>query len=49
MTPSIEAVWRLEFTRLTGALLRAGADLTLAEDGVQDALVAAMQQWPAEG
>lgn len=49
MTPSIEAVWRLEATRLTGALLRAGADLALAEDCVQDALVAAMQHWPAEG
>lgn len=49
MTPSIEAVWRLEARRLTGALLRAGADLALAEDCVQDALVAAMQHWPAEG
>jgi len=49
MTASIEAVWRLESTRLTGALLRAGADLALAEDCVQDALVAAMQHWPAEG
>lgn len=49
MTPSIEAVWRLEATRLTGALMRAGADLALAEDCVQDALVAAMQRWPVEG
>ena len=49
MTPSIEAVWRLEARRLTGALLRAGADLALAEDCVQDALVAAMQHWSAEG
>ena len=49
MTPSIEAVWRLEARRLTGALLRAGADLALAEDCVQDALVAALQRWPAEG
>jgi RNA polymerase sigma factor (sigma-70 family) len=49
MTTSIEAVWRLEATRLTGALLRAGADLALAEDCVQDALVAALQHWPAEG
>jgi predicted RNA polymerase sigma factor len=29
--------------------LPAGADLALAEDCVQDALVAAMQHWPAEG
>ncbi|MBV9889448.1 MAG: RNA polymerase subunit sigma-24 [Rhizobacter sp.] len=49
MTASIEAVWRIEVTRLTGALLRAGADLALAEDCVQDALVAAMQHWPTEG
>ena len=49
MTPLIEAVWRLEARRLNGALLRAGADLALAEDCVQDALVAAMQHWPAEG
>jgi len=49
MTATIEAVWRLEATRLTGALLRAGADLALAEDCVQDALVAALQRWPAEG
>lgn len=49
MTPPIEAIWRLEARRITGALLRAGADLALAEDCVQDALVAAMQNWPAEG
>lgn len=49
MMPSIEAVWRLEARRLTGALLRAGADLALAEDCVQDALVAALQHWPVEG
>ncbi|MBZ8142671.1 RNA polymerase subunit sigma-24 [Rubrivivax gelatinosus] len=49
MKLSIEAVWRLEASRLTGALLRAGADLASAEDCVQDALVAALQHWPAEG
>jgi len=32
MTPPIEAVWRLEATRLIGVLLRAGADLAVAED-----------------
>ncbi|MBV1707568.1 MAG: RNA polymerase subunit sigma-24 [Hyphomicrobiales bacterium] len=49
MTPSIEAVWRLEARRLIGVLLRGGADLALAEDCVQDALVAAVQRWPSEG
>lgn len=47
MTATIEAVWRLEASRLVGALLRQGADLALAEDCVQDALVAALQHWPA--
>lgn len=49
MRVSIEAVWRLEATCLTGALLRAGADLALAEDCMHDAQVAAMQHGPAEG
>ena len=49
MILSIEAVWRLESKRITGALLRAGADLSVAEDCVHDALVAAMQHWPAKG
>ena len=49
MTASIGAVWRQEATRPNGALLRARADLALAEDHVQDGLVAAMQHWPAKG
>ena len=49
MTPPIGAVWRLKFKRLTGALLRVGADLALSEDRVQDALVASIQHWPVEG
>ncbi len=49
MRPPIEAVWRLEARRLTGVLLHAGADLAMAEDCVQDALLAAMLRWPREG
>lgn len=49
MNPSIETVWRLESRRLIGALMHAGADLALAEDCVQDALVAALQHWPVDG
>lgn len=49
MSPSIEAVWRLEATRLIGALLRAGAHVALPEDCAHDALVAAMHRWPSEG
>ncbi|MFC7519053.1 hypothetical protein ACFQUU_29045 [Herbaspirillum sp. GCM10030257] len=45
MTRPVEAVWRLEVRRLTRALLRPGAGLALAEDCVQDALVAAMERW----
>jgi RNA polymerase sigma factor (sigma-70 family) len=46
---AINAVWRGESTRLIGALTRMTSDLGLAEDLAQDALVAALEQWPAEG
>jgi RNA polymerase sigma factor (sigma-70 family) len=46
---AIEAVWRLESTRLIGALVRIVRDVGLAEDLAQDAIVAALAQWPASG
>lgn len=46
---AIEAVWRLESTRLIAALLRIVRDVGLAEDVAQDAIVAALAQWPATG
>jgi RNA polymerase sigma factor (sigma-70 family) len=46
---AIEAVWRLESTRLIAALVRIVRDVGMAEDLAQDALVAALAQWPAEG
>jgi RNA polymerase sigma factor (sigma-70 family) len=46
---AIEAVWRIEAGRLIAALTRLMGDLGAAEDLAQDALVAALQQWPAEG
>jgi RNA polymerase sigma factor (sigma-70 family) len=46
---SIEAVWRLESTRLVAALVRITRDVGLAEDLAQDALVAALAQWPGSG
>jgi RNA polymerase sigma factor (sigma-70 family) len=46
---SIEAVWRIESTRLVAALARMTRDVGLAEDLAQDALVAALVQWPASG
>ena len=46
---TIQRVWRDESARLVGALTRMTRDLGLAEDLAQDALVAALQQWPREG
>jgi RNA polymerase sigma factor (sigma-70 family) len=46
---SIEAVWRLESTRLLAALVRIVRDVALAEDVAHDAIVAALAQWPASG
>ena len=46
---AIEAVWRLESTRLVAALVRRTRDLALAEDLAQDALVAALARWPEAG
>ncbi len=45
----VQRVWRDESARLVGALTRMTRDLGLAEDLAQDALVAALQQWPSEG
>ncbi|MFF2372293.1 RNA polymerase sigma factor [Agromyces sp. NPDC058110] len=46
---AIDAVWRLESTRLIAALVRVVRDVGLAEDVAQDAIVAALAQWPASG
>ncbi len=46
---AIEAVWRLESTRLIAGLVRMVRDVGLAEDLAQDALVAALAQWPEAG
>jgi RNA polymerase sigma factor (sigma-70 family) len=46
---AIHAAWRAESARLVGALTRMTGDVSLAEDLAQDALVAALQQWPAAG
>ena len=45
----IVATWRAESARLVGALTRMTRDLDLAEDLAQDALVAALEQWPTSG
>lgn len=46
---AVTAVWRRESVRLVAALARMTRDLDLAEDLAQDALVAALEQWPGRG
>ncbi len=46
---AIDAVWRIESPRLIAGLARIVRDLGLAEDLAQDALVAALEQWPESG
>ena len=46
---AITSAWRAESARLVGALTRMTGDVALAEDLAQDALVAALEQWPADG
>ena len=46
---AIDAVWRIESPRLIAGLARIVRDIGLAEDLAQDALVAALEQWPEAG
>ncbi len=46
---AIDAVWRIESPRLIAGLARMVRDVGLAEDLAQDALGAALQQWPESG
>jgi len=45
----VAAVFHEEAGRLTAALVRSLGDFDLAEECVQDALVAALEHWPREG
>ena len=45
----IEAVWRIESARLIAGLARMLRDVGVAEELAQDALVAALEQWPSDG
>src|SRR5690242_19115303 len=45
----IEAVWRIESARLIAGLARMTRDVGVAEDLAQDALLAALEQWPVSG
>ena len=46
---AIEAVWRIESAKVIASLTRLTGDVGLAEDLAQDALVAALEQWPESG
>jgi RNA polymerase sigma factor (sigma-70 family) len=45
----IDAVWRIESAKVIAALTRIVHDVGLAEDLAQDALIAALEQWPESG
>ncbi|HKT39315.1 MAG TPA: sigma-70 family RNA polymerase sigma factor, partial [Ktedonobacterales bacterium] len=45
----VDQVYRQESGRILAALIASLRDFTLAEDALQDAMVAALQQWPASG
>ena len=46
---TIEAVWKIESTRLIAAIARVTRDIGIAEELAHDALVAALERWPEEG
>jgi RNA polymerase sigma factor (sigma-70 family) len=46
---TIDAVWRIESARIIAGLARIVRDVGLAEELAQDALVAALEQWPEAG
>src|SRR5437016_5449446 len=46
---AIETIWRIESARLIAGLARVVGDIGTAEELAQDALVAALEQWPADG
>ncbi|MES1174734.1 MAG: RNA polymerase sigma factor [Myxococcales bacterium] len=46
---AIQAVWKIESAKLIAGITRLVRDVGLAEELAQDALVAALAQWPSEG
>jgi len=46
---TVDAVWRIESARLIAGVARLVRDVGLAEDLAQEALVAALEQWPESG
>ncbi len=45
----VDAVWKLESAKIIAALTRIVREVGLAEELAQDALVAALEQWPGQG
>jgi predicted RNA polymerase sigma factor len=45
---TIEAVWKIESTRLIATIARVTRDIGIAEELAQDALVTALELWPEE-
>ncbi len=46
---AVQAVWRIEAAKIVAGVARLVRDVGLAEEMAQDALVAALEHWPAEG
>src|ERR1700722_3150151 len=46
---TIEAVWKIESTRLIAGIARVTRDIGVAEELAQDALALALERWPEEG
>jgi RNA polymerase sigma factor (sigma-70 family) len=46
---AIDAVWRIESAKLIAGLARMTRDVGIAEDLAQEALIAALEQWPRDG
>lgn len=46
---AVDGVWRIESARIVATLTKATGDLGLAEDAAQEALLEALEKWPATG
>lgn len=46
---TIDAIWKIEAAKIIGGLARVVRDVGIAEDLAQDALIAALEQWPVKG
>ena len=49
MSPALDRIYREEFGRILASLIRLLGDFDIAEDAVQEAFAAAVEQWPRDG